>query len=216
MLPNDIGGVAVHAASRITALGRASEIIVSSVTRGLVEEAASASRNMDVTRSKAWSGRSRSSCSRPDVPITMPRRAPADRTAPCGTLWQQPRRAVSRLCCGSVSGRRRGLAPAVGLEPKPKQLTAAGLRPLPEHETAYRTALDSHRDSHRLMVEAPKGQMSWRAGRHIRARRSSFSASNSPGARMPAFSRFRQLAGVVRNVRPGGGDPRACRGMAAA
>ena len=37
VLPNDIGGVAVHAASRITALGRASEIIVSSVTRGLVE-----------------------------------------------------------------------------------------------------------------------------------------------------------------------------------
>jgi len=37
VLPNDIGGVAVHAASRIMALGRASEIIVSSVTRGLVE-----------------------------------------------------------------------------------------------------------------------------------------------------------------------------------
>ena len=37
MLPNDIGGVAVHAASRIMALGSASEIIVSSVTRGLVE-----------------------------------------------------------------------------------------------------------------------------------------------------------------------------------
>lgn len=37
MLPNDIGGVAVHAASRIMALGQASEIIVSAVTRGLVE-----------------------------------------------------------------------------------------------------------------------------------------------------------------------------------
>jgi class 3 adenylate cyclase len=37
VLPNDIGGVAVHAASRIMALGRASEIIVSSVTRELVE-----------------------------------------------------------------------------------------------------------------------------------------------------------------------------------
>ncbi|MEO8425438.1 MAG: adenylate/guanylate cyclase domain-containing protein [Actinomycetota bacterium] len=37
VLPNDIGGVAVHAASRIMAFGRASEIIVSSVTRGLVE-----------------------------------------------------------------------------------------------------------------------------------------------------------------------------------
>lgn len=37
VLPNDIGGVAVHAASRILCLGGASEIIVSSVTRGLVE-----------------------------------------------------------------------------------------------------------------------------------------------------------------------------------
>ena len=37
MLPNDIGGVAVHAASRIMALAGASEIVVSSVTRGLVE-----------------------------------------------------------------------------------------------------------------------------------------------------------------------------------
>jgi class 3 adenylate cyclase len=37
VLPSDIGGVAVHAASRIMALGRASEIIVSSVTRGFVE-----------------------------------------------------------------------------------------------------------------------------------------------------------------------------------
>ena len=37
VLPNDIGGVAVHAASRIMALGHASEIVVSSVTRGLVE-----------------------------------------------------------------------------------------------------------------------------------------------------------------------------------
>ena len=37
VLPNDIGGVAVHAAARIMALGLASEIIVSAVTRGLVE-----------------------------------------------------------------------------------------------------------------------------------------------------------------------------------
>ena len=37
VLPNDIGGVAVHAASRIMALGGASEIVVSSVTRGLAE-----------------------------------------------------------------------------------------------------------------------------------------------------------------------------------
>ena len=37
VLPNDIGGVAVHAASRIMALGGASEIVVSSITRGLVE-----------------------------------------------------------------------------------------------------------------------------------------------------------------------------------
>lgn len=37
VLPNDIGGVAVHAAARIMALGHASEIIASSVTRGLVE-----------------------------------------------------------------------------------------------------------------------------------------------------------------------------------
>lgn len=37
VLPNDIGGVAVHAVSRITALGQHSEIIVSSVTRRLAE-----------------------------------------------------------------------------------------------------------------------------------------------------------------------------------
>jgi class 3 adenylate cyclase len=37
VMPSDIGGVAVHAAARIMALGGASEIIVSSVTRGLVE-----------------------------------------------------------------------------------------------------------------------------------------------------------------------------------
>jgi class 3 adenylate cyclase len=37
VLPNDIGGVAVHAAARIMALGGASEVIVSSVTRGLAE-----------------------------------------------------------------------------------------------------------------------------------------------------------------------------------
>jgi class 3 adenylate cyclase len=38
VMPNDIGGVAVHAAARIMALGDASEIVVSSVTRGLVED----------------------------------------------------------------------------------------------------------------------------------------------------------------------------------
>ncbi|MFL5721023.1 MAG: adenylate/guanylate cyclase domain-containing protein [Chloroflexota bacterium] len=37
VLPTDIAGVAVHATARIMALGHASEIIVSSVTRGLVE-----------------------------------------------------------------------------------------------------------------------------------------------------------------------------------
>jgi class 3 adenylate cyclase len=37
VLPNDIGGVAVHAAARTMALGGPSEIIVSSVTRGLVD-----------------------------------------------------------------------------------------------------------------------------------------------------------------------------------
>ncbi|MFL5779308.1 MAG: adenylate/guanylate cyclase domain-containing protein [Chloroflexota bacterium] len=37
VLPTDIGGVAVHAASRVMALGGASEIVVSSVTRDLVE-----------------------------------------------------------------------------------------------------------------------------------------------------------------------------------
>jgi class 3 adenylate cyclase len=37
VLANDIGGVAVHATARIMSLGGPSEIIVSSVTRGLVE-----------------------------------------------------------------------------------------------------------------------------------------------------------------------------------
>jgi class 3 adenylate cyclase len=37
ILPDDVGGVAVHAAARIMALGNASEIIVSAVTRDLVE-----------------------------------------------------------------------------------------------------------------------------------------------------------------------------------
>ncbi len=37
VLTDDVGGVAVHAAARIMALGGASEIIVSSVTRGLVD-----------------------------------------------------------------------------------------------------------------------------------------------------------------------------------
>ena len=38
LLPGDIGGVAVHAAARVMALGRASEVMVSSATRGLVED----------------------------------------------------------------------------------------------------------------------------------------------------------------------------------
>jgi len=38
LLPGDIGGVAVHAAARVMALGGASEIIVSATTRGLVHE----------------------------------------------------------------------------------------------------------------------------------------------------------------------------------
>ncbi|CAN5618039.1 hypothetical protein BH23CHL8_BH23CHL8_21070 [soil metagenome] len=37
LLPGDIGGVAVHAAARVMALGGASEVRVSSSTRGLVE-----------------------------------------------------------------------------------------------------------------------------------------------------------------------------------
>ncbi len=37
VLPNDIGGVAVHTAARIMALGGVHEIVVSSVTRGLVD-----------------------------------------------------------------------------------------------------------------------------------------------------------------------------------
>ena len=40
LLPGDIGGVAVHAAARVMALGRASEVMVSSGTRGLVEDGA--------------------------------------------------------------------------------------------------------------------------------------------------------------------------------
>ena len=38
LLPGDIGGVAVHAAARVMALGGASDIMVSSSTRGLVED----------------------------------------------------------------------------------------------------------------------------------------------------------------------------------
>lgn len=38
LLPGDIGGVAVHAAARVMALGGASEVMVSSSTRGLVAE----------------------------------------------------------------------------------------------------------------------------------------------------------------------------------
>ncbi len=38
LLPGDIGGLAVHAAARVMALGRASDIMVSSTTRGLVED----------------------------------------------------------------------------------------------------------------------------------------------------------------------------------
>ena len=38
LLPGDIGGVAVHAAARVMAMGQASEVMVSSGTRGLVED----------------------------------------------------------------------------------------------------------------------------------------------------------------------------------
>ena len=38
LLPGDIGGLAVHATARVMALGRASDIVVSSTTRGLVED----------------------------------------------------------------------------------------------------------------------------------------------------------------------------------
>ena len=38
LLPGDIGGVAVHAAARVMSLGGASEIMVSSATRGLVAD----------------------------------------------------------------------------------------------------------------------------------------------------------------------------------
>jgi len=38
LLPGDIGGVAVHAAARVMALGGASDIMVSSSTRGLVDD----------------------------------------------------------------------------------------------------------------------------------------------------------------------------------
>jgi class 3 adenylate cyclase len=37
LLPGDIGGIAVHATARVMALGGASDIMVSSSTRGLVE-----------------------------------------------------------------------------------------------------------------------------------------------------------------------------------
>ena len=38
LLPGDIGGVAVHAAARVMALGKASDVMVSSSTRGLVDD----------------------------------------------------------------------------------------------------------------------------------------------------------------------------------
>jgi class 3 adenylate cyclase len=38
LLPGDIGGVAVHAAARVMALGVASDVMVSSTTRGLLED----------------------------------------------------------------------------------------------------------------------------------------------------------------------------------
>ena len=38
LLPGDIGGIAVHAAARVMALGGASEVMVSSTTRGLVSD----------------------------------------------------------------------------------------------------------------------------------------------------------------------------------
>jgi class 3 adenylate cyclase len=38
LLPGDVGGLAVHAAARVMALGGASDIMVSSIARGLVED----------------------------------------------------------------------------------------------------------------------------------------------------------------------------------
>lgn len=38
LLPGDIGGIAVHAAARIMAVGGASDVMVSSTTRGLIED----------------------------------------------------------------------------------------------------------------------------------------------------------------------------------
>lgn len=38
LLPGDIGGIAVHAAARVMALGGASEVIVSATTRGLIQD----------------------------------------------------------------------------------------------------------------------------------------------------------------------------------
>jgi class 3 adenylate cyclase len=38
LLPGDIGGLAVHAAARVMAVGGASEVMVSSSTRGLIED----------------------------------------------------------------------------------------------------------------------------------------------------------------------------------
>ena len=68
VLPNDIGGIAVHAASRIMALGGRSEIIVSSVTRGLVEGSGFRFEERGQHQLRGWSGRSRCSCSRPPGP----------------------------------------------------------------------------------------------------------------------------------------------------
>jgi class 3 adenylate cyclase len=38
LLPGDIGGLAVHAAARVMGAGRASEVLVSSTARSLVED----------------------------------------------------------------------------------------------------------------------------------------------------------------------------------
>ncbi len=38
VLPDDLGGVAVHAAARVMALGGASDVMVSASTRGLIED----------------------------------------------------------------------------------------------------------------------------------------------------------------------------------
>ena len=61
LLPGDIGGVAVHAAARVMALGGASEIMVSSSTRGLIEDGGLRFESRGVQEFKGLRRRSRSS-----------------------------------------------------------------------------------------------------------------------------------------------------------